>query len=813
MEFGKERARALAGSLCLLLWGCLGMAGLSLVLQSVYQIPFGAVPTVITGALFFLSFSFLYNRKTFLAGALLIAAALGAVSYWIPGFWSNLPHCFSVLIADLFRRFDQTGMILLISPNYHETLRGLTAETLAANLQAAFVCLLLLSGAVMACCAYCRQRPFLLVFYVAALLFPYWTYAFAPSLFAARLLLAFLLSGFAVRLARREKALDTPRPRKKHLEKPNFLRQGALPRRAAAGFSALLVFVFVYGISFFSYLLPSAPWVDFSKAVDILLDLQLNLQAVSSDFPFRLNFSFGGGVSGGRVGGSFHPRNVPVMEIVTDSKTPVYLRAWVGRNYEQGGWSSWNQGDQARYQSNFEEEYYPESALQMIVGQYGKYRLSSWMDFSTVRIYNIRTGGSLMFLPSISYLAPEQCRDYGLEHWMDGMVYSGRQRLFDLDVTFEKATPLYQPDFYSFLDRFSGLESSDTARYRAYVGEQYLRVPRGLSAQLSALANEIAANETNDYGRAAAIQRYLASNYRYTTDPGDANLSDPVGHFLFESRQGYCSHYASAMVLLARSLGIPARYVEGYMVPAPQSANEPTIVMDSDAHAWPELYFAGVGWLPFEPTTGYSPHLMPSEGPVSSQPDSSSNPVSSRPAAPPGGIEDEPSSFPENQPPSNPSSTILEVPAPAVGENALPFIFIPLGLLLFAAAAGLGIFSLRCKRARRISFDDPAAVQKLAGFMMDQLERLGLTRGKGELPTDFAARVDARFRGVFQPSFQTCVGIILKDHFSASPTSKEERAQLFACANQLNSLLAAQSGPFKRFWRRHFSHLLGPNRS
>src|SRR5690606_3704427 len=74
---------------------------------------------------------------------------------------------------------------------------------------------------------------------------------------------------------------------------------------------------------------------------------------------------------------------------------------------------------------------------------------------------------------------------------------------------------------------------------------------------------------------------------------------DPLSHFLL-TRQGYCTQFASAMVMMARTEGIPARFAIGFL-PGSSSEDERTVVA-ADAHAWPELYFDGLGWLRFEPT-------------------------------------------------------------------------------------------------------------------------------------------------------------------------------------------------------------------
>lgn len=104
-----------------------------------------------------------------------------------------------------------------------------------------------------------------------------------------------------------------------------------------------------------------------------------------------------------------------------------------------------------------------------------------------------------------------------------------------------------------------------------------------------------------------AIEKEL-SGYHYTSSPGKLpgriqTPEDFLEYFLLEKKEGYCAHYATAFVLLARYLGFPARYVEGFSVPVTQE--KVMEVYSGRAHSWPEVYFEGVGWISFEPTPGY----------------------------------------------------------------------------------------------------------------------------------------------------------------------------------------------------------------
>lgn len=142
--------------------------------------------------------------------------------------------------------------------------------------------------------------------------------------------------------------------------------------------------------------------------------------------------------------------------------------------------------------------------------------------------------------------------------------------------------------------------------HRRRIYEHYLTEVQ-LSREAESYLAEITSGAETDLERLQAIERELRS-FTYTRSPGA--LPDKVidaggflDYFLLESRQGYCTYFATAFVLLARAEGIPARYAQGFCVP--MSGSREAVVLASMAHSWPEVYIEGVGWIPFEPTPGY----------------------------------------------------------------------------------------------------------------------------------------------------------------------------------------------------------------
>jgi Transglutaminase-like superfamily len=124
-------------------------------------------------------------------------------------------------------------------------------------------------------------------------------------------------------------------------------------------------------------------------------------------------------------------------------------------------------------------------------------------------------------------------------------------------------------------------------------------------AHMYALAQELTANAPTDYDAVKAVERHLQENYRYSERVPTRPL--PLMGFLFEDRRGYCQQFSGAMALMLRMSGIPARVPAGF---SPGSFNKDTgeyRVRDLDAHSWVEVWFTGIGWVPFDPTPAISP--------------------------------------------------------------------------------------------------------------------------------------------------------------------------------------------------------------
>ncbi|WP_175412370.1 DUF3488 and transglutaminase-like domain-containing protein [Streptomyces sp. TRM64462] len=130
----------------------------------------------------------------------------------------------------------------------------------------------------------------------------------------------------------------------------------------------------------------------------------------------------------------------------------------------------------------------------------------------------------------------------------------------------------------------------------------YTRVPDSLPADVKATALKVTAGAANDYERAVRLQDWFAvkGGFQYDTEVSSGTGISAISRFL-KDKKGFCVHYSFTMAAMARSLNIPARVAVGFMPGTPQGDGTMSVSI-RDAHAWPELYFEGVGWTRFEPT-------------------------------------------------------------------------------------------------------------------------------------------------------------------------------------------------------------------
>lgn len=279
-------------------------------------------------------------------------------------------------------------------------------------------------------------------------------------------------------------------------------------------------------------------------------------------------------------------------------------------------------------------------------------------------------------------------------------------------------------------------------------GQESLGLPAGLPPRVGELARSVTAGAAGPLAQALALEAYLRElPYAYEVRPIPAG-GDAVDQFLFEMRQGYCTYYASAMAVMARSLGIPARVAVGYATGSYDAALGAYVVREAEAHAWPELLIGG-RWLPFEPT------------PV--------RPLPARGAAPP-----EPEPAPAPAPPR---------PAPRVGDMLAP----ALGALALAALAAAAW--LLAARGPRLS-----PTERAQRWLERQGARAGVPWPAGATLHEYGGLLAARGLAP-REALAELVALIEAARYSGRPLSAAQGRRLRAAVGALRRSLRTVKKP------------------
>jgi len=319
-----------------------------------------------------------------------------------------------------------------------------------------------------------------------------------------------------------------------------------------------------------------------------------------------------------------------------------------------------------------------------------------------------------------------------------------------------------------------------------------------LPPNLPSIIEDTALTATKDafteYDKAVALQDYFRDNgFVYSTQTPlkqgyDGDGTRVIARFL-EVKSGYCVHYASAMALMARTLGIPSRVAEGYLPGATSGGTatnpgEYTVTSD-DLHAWPELYFAGVGWVPFEPTVGRGTvpdYTRPQTDPAAPPPSS----ASTSGAAPRALVPTDP---------ANPAGSAT----PTLTSAAQPLATgIGVAILVIAVLLVPAVWR-RMRRRRRLRelTDEWGGASLVWDELRDTVRDLGWSAPPTETPRVFAGRVAAAVAGT--PAEEAVMRLLGElERVAYGPPTRRWAGSLADDLGVVLSALEAQAGPALR---------------
>lgn len=463
------------------------------------------------------------------------------------------------------------------------------------------------------------------------------------------------------------------------------------------------------------------------------------------------------------LGGPAQPVMAQIMEVKTDQ--PLLLRGSLKRTYTGYSWTE--NAVNSRYvmidptRRAIRERVFDSTRLKDL--PYGKAFREARIDVTM-----LSEGLSTLFVPHrlTDYHAPLDLVTYFSstgEVFITRNVQAGDAYAVEAMLPTRDANPMR-----SLLEKAAGAKDGGYEEARA----AYLALPKGIDRKVYHLAKTLTQSIPSPYGKALALKNHLLDGYKYSLDVDyPPQGQDFVSHFLLDSKTGYCSYFASAMAVMARMVDLPSRYVEGYLVPERPGGS--TTVLGKNAHAWVEIYFEGVGWLPFDPTPGSGDSYHPPRGdqpggggdedpgeePGPEEPEDPEEEPGPTPDPPateetgegqaqeeelPAGIEEEPEEIEDAEDAEDPEEEAEEEPRDNDQEDRPKLLWLFLLLALIALAVLLLMQRLRKSDPHRLARRRRSADDKLAVWyraLLTLLEQQGQLPNPEEAPEQFALRM------------------------------------------------------------------------
>ncbi len=305
------------------------------------------------------------------------------------------------------------------------------------------------------------------------------------------------------------------------------------------------------------------------------------------------------------------------LKVVMDKPTSMYLKGYVGSIYTSEGWEETEQPvfyENKELLAGLHEKNF--DALTQLPDIYRLEHPDTEDEKVKVTIQNVNANSKYLYVPYELESNPDeiaQAKVIGDERILAKGLFGNRLYNYQTSFNMVKQYPQIAAEFYQ---RKEEEELSDYVQaesyYNAYVYKQYTEVPRDVMTLLQAHLNmEPAGDGTHlAYEEAnAAVMGYLNKKITYSEEITEFTDGDFLKNFLEVTAKGYSVHYATAATMMYRYFGIPARYVEGYLI-TPEMVKEAKSydelsVTGKEAHAWVEIYQDGIGWVPMEVTPSY----------------------------------------------------------------------------------------------------------------------------------------------------------------------------------------------------------------
>ncbi|MGN0675703.1 MAG: transglutaminase family protein, partial [Oscillospiraceae bacterium] len=391
---------------------------------------------------------------------------------------------------------------------------------------------------------------------------------------------------------------------------------------SAAVFSALSIIIIIFSMKLFGYQRPERLNAMYDNAVEYINGGNVQ-QVIDNIITIATrNNSPSGAINHGKLGefDDIHFDGNTVLQVtIPKSEDTIYLRGFVGSVYTGNSWEQLPSSKLSELEK-ITDSFSNEGLSPLLFDSYNLKYIRNAMPQYSFSVKNISANNKYLYMPY--NLVPESVSRY---ETIGGSSFGGSSQSY--------FGQFYDPkEYYGYRDLFrkrwsvpSAL-SADEAAYRQFVYENYLDLPDGFSRTdifSESYYKYITAEEVKT-GKSTLdemtvfsrklyyIKKWLRDNCEYSLSAGKLPAGEDFVEYFLDNRKGSCSHFASAAVIMCRYAGIPARYVEGYIIkpmdfPAGTTVGTSAKIDVSDArgHAWVEIYIDGFGWYPMEFTSGY----------------------------------------------------------------------------------------------------------------------------------------------------------------------------------------------------------------
>jgi len=492
---------------------------------------------------------------------------------------------------------------------------------------------------------------------------------------------------------------------------------------------------------------------------------------------------------GDRLGGDIAPENDIVLQVNTD--LPTLLTGSVYNYYDGGNWYDTGTLGRYRYDALFWRSQRNDTfGTRLPLGGRKEAKIFEKMSTRTnitvstaMRTANLFSAGKMRWVET-----DKESEEIYFNRQSE--LYSDEVRLirrYDFETTvFNRESKEFD---YWMMQLEAELRNNRDSDYEK-IAEIYLQLPENLPSSVGEKALSITAGIQSPYLQARALEQWLNTNCSYTLTPGDPEEGiDFVAQFL-EKREGYCVYYATAMTVMARTLGLPARYAVGYGLkqnPLHFSSYE-YVATDATAHAWCEIYFAGIGWVIFDPTGWNAYEEAEQDPPVVKEEEKKPErkPLPSGGTGEPEIVEPEPE--PELLPEEENEKWYLAIPA---GIAAI-LLFFWLRLMIRRRGVDRRYYRLMKKYP-----DYTSRIDRCWTEILLQLRLFGLTPAPDDTLLSFGTKVSAII-----PEFMAEAQRMAKLRFAESEPEDEDLKALCVLSKLLEIRLQEDLGRWKYLWKR-----------